>query len=93
MGDDHFPCLERVVAPRIGPAASARSSVTIDGAQVPAKGTLCLDLLAARSAYGRRSGKNAHTLMEDVHQVLKLPEDSTAAEAFNLLDVLAPWLE
>eukprot|EP00966_Prymnesium_polylepis_P188828 4375175-Prymnesium_polylepis.1 len=93
MGDDHYPRLERVIAPRIGPAASARTSATVRGEQVPAEMTLCLDYSAARSAYGRRAGKNAHTTVEDVHSVLKLPEGVTSARAFQLLGDFAPWLK
>ena len=40
MGDDHFPRLERIIAPRLGPAASARTAVTIAGEQVPTEVTL-----------------------------------------------------
>ena len=29
MGDDHYPRLEKIIAPRIGPAATARSSATV----------------------------------------------------------------
>ena len=90
MGDDHFPRLERVIAPRIGPAASERTSVVVGGATVPAEGTLCLDLSAARSAYGRRTGKNAHTTAEDVHEVMKLPDDCDSTRAFELLGQFAP---
>ena len=93
MGDGHFPRLERIIAPRIGPAASARTSVTVGGAQVPVEATLCLDLSASRSAYGRRAGKNAHTTMTDVHEVLKLPGDCSSARAFELLGAFAPWLK
>ena len=93
MGDDHFPRLERVIAPRIGPAASERTSVVVGGATVPAEGTLCLDLSAARSAYGRRAGKNAHTTAEDVHEVIKLPDDCDSTRAFELLGQFAPWLK
>ncbi len=78
---------------RIGPAASSRSTVSVCGTVVPAEATLCLDLSAARSAYGRRSGKNAHTTLTDVHEVLKLPEGCSADRAFKLLDAFAPWLK
>ena len=50
MGNDHFPRLEKVITPLIGPAASARSTVTIGCKAVPAVATMCLDLSAARSA-------------------------------------------
>ena len=93
MGDDHFPRLERIIAPRIGPAASTRTSVTVDGAQVPATVVMCLDYSAARSAYGRCSSKNAHTTIEDMHAVLKLPDECDAAREFDLIDAFAPWLE
>mmetsp|Transcript_14867 Transcript_14867/g.39759 ORF Transcript_14867/g.39759 Transcript_14867/m.39759 type:complete len:344 (+) Transcript_14867:621-1652(+) len=93
MGDDHFPRLERVIAPRIGPAASERTSVVVCGATVPAEGTLCLDLSAARSAYGRRTGKNAHTTAEDLHEVMKLPDDCDSTRALELLGQFAPWLK
>jgi hypothetical protein len=92
MGDDRFPRLERTVAPRIAPAASARKFSTVRGKQVPTEVTLCLDLSASRSAYGRRAGKNAHTSMTDVHQILKLPPNCTSARAFALIGDVAPWL-
>ena len=96
MGDDRFPRLEKIIAPRIGPAASARTSVNVRGAQVPAEATLCLDLSASRSAYGRRAGKNAHTNLTDVHEVMKLPPDCSLKpcpkHAFALLANFAPWL-
>jgi hypothetical protein len=93
MGDDHYPRLERVIAPRIGPAACARSSVSVGGVSVPAETVVCLDYSAARSTYGRRAGKNAHTTIEDVHAVLKLPEGCESARAFELLGDFAPWLK
>ena len=71
MGDDHYPRLERIIAPRIGPAASSRATVTLRGEQVPVEGTLCLDLSAARSAYGRRHGKLVHCKCTDVHALFK----------------------
>jgi len=85
MGDDHFPRLEKIIAPRIGPAASARTSVAIGGVQVPAKGSLCLDLSAARSAYGRRHGKPVHCKCTDVHATLDLVPTVNAAAAFAKL--------
>ena len=93
MGDDHFPRLERIIAPRIGPAVSSRTSVMVRGVPVPAEGALCLDLSAQRSAYGRRSGKNGHTEMEDVHAVMKLPDKCTPKKGFELLENYAPWLK
>eukprot|EP00966_Prymnesium_polylepis_P009114 210118-Prymnesium_polylepis.1 len=42
MGDDHCPRLERVIAPRIGPAAFARSFVSVGGVSVPAETVVCL---------------------------------------------------
>lgn len=84
MGNDHFPRLERVIAPRIGPAAAARRSVTLRGEQVPAEGTLCLDLSAARSAYSRRHGKLVHCKCTDVQAVFKATGNNVAA-AFDAL--------
>ena len=95
MGDDHYmyPRLEKVVAPSIGPAFSKLKSVTIAGEQVPAEPTMCLDLSAARSAYGRRAGKSSHCKCTDVYTTPKLPAEITAKGAFAIVDKFCKWLE
>jgi len=86
MGDDHYPNLEKIIEPRIGPAASRVDVVTLHKRSVPAEVVLCLDLSAARSAYGRRHGKPVHYQLEDVQFIPKFKGDDLQGD-FGLIDV------
>jgi len=61
--------------------------VSLRGEQVPVEGTLCLDLSAARSAYGRRHGKLVHCKCQDVHALFQW----SGKDIPRVFDALARW--